>query len=205
MRDPTICQARRLRQQRSARWRCSAGMPCTTTSEPIPVEFAIRTTGMLTLIFLLLTLTVTPIRKLTGWNWLSHFRRMLGLYAFFYGCLHFLTYFGFYQSFSVKSVIADTIKRWFILFGMTALLMMIPLAITSTNGMIKRMGAKNWKRLHWLIYPAAIAGVVHYYLLVKADTTMPAIFGVVLGLLLWQRVSGKSALKSPRMEPSKPV
>jgi DMSO/TMAO reductase YedYZ heme-binding membrane subunit len=170
-----------------------------------PVEFAIRTTGMLTLIFLLLTLTVTPIRKLTGWNWLSHFRRMLGLYAFFYGCLHFLTYFGFYQSFNVKSVIADTIKRWFILFGMTALLMMVPLAITSTNGMIKRMGAKNWKRLHWLVYPAAIAGVVHYYLLVKADTTMPAIFGVVLGLLLWQRVSGKSALKSPRMEPSKPV
>jgi DMSO/TMAO reductase YedYZ heme-binding membrane subunit len=170
-----------------------------------PVEFAIRTTGMLTLIFLLLTLTVTPLRKLTGWNWLSHFRRMLGLYAFFYGCLHFLTYFGFYQSFNVKSVIADTIKRWFILFGMTALLMMIPLAITSTNGMIKRMGAKNWKRLHWLVYPAAIAGVLHYYLLVKADTTMPAMFGVVLGLLLWQRVSGKSTLKSPRMEPSKPV
>ena len=170
-----------------------------------PVEFAIRTTGMLTLIFLLLTLTITPIRKLTGWNWLSHFRRMLGLYAFFYGCLHFLTYFGFYQSFSVKSVIADTIKRWFILFGMTALLMMVPLAITSTNGIIKRMGAKRWKQLHWLIYPAAIAGVLHYYLLVKADTTMPALFGVVLGLLLWQRVSGKSTLKSPRMEPSKPV
>lgn len=170
-----------------------------------PVEFAIRTTGMLTLIFLLLTLTVTPIRKLTGWNWLSHFRRMLGLYAFFYGCLHFLTYFGFYQSFNVKNVLADTIKRWFILFGMTALLMMVPLAITSTNGMIKRMGAKRWKQLHWLIYPAAIAGVLHYYLLVKADTTMPALFGVVLGLLLWQRVSGKSTLKSPRMEPSKPV
>jgi sulfoxide reductase heme-binding subunit YedZ len=170
-----------------------------------PVEFAIRTTGMLTLIFLLLTLTVTPIRKLTGWNWLSHFRRMLGLYAFFYGCLHFLTYFGFYQSFNVKNVLADTIKRWFILFGMTALLMMVPLAITSTNGMIKRMGAKRWKQLHWLIYPAAIAGVLHYYLLVKADTTIPALFGVVLGLLLWQRVSGMSALKSPRMEPSKPV
>jgi DMSO/TMAO reductase YedYZ heme-binding membrane subunit len=170
-----------------------------------PVEFAIRTTGMLTLIFLLLTLTVTPIRKLTGWNWLSHFRRMLGLYAFFYGCLHFLTYFGFYQSFNVKNVLADTIKRWFILFGMTALLMMVPLAITSTNGMIKRMGAKRWKQLHWLIYPAAIAGVLHYYLLVKADTTIPALFGVVLGLLLWQRVSGKSTLKSPRMEPSKPV
>jgi sulfoxide reductase heme-binding subunit YedZ len=170
-----------------------------------PVEFAIRTTGMLTLIFLLLTLAVTPIRKLTGWNWLSHFRRMLGLYAFFYGCLHFLTYFGFYQSFNVKNVIADTIKRWFILFGMTALLMMVPLAITSTDGMIKRMGAKRWKRLHWLIYPAAIAGVLHYYLLVKADTTKPALFGVVLGLLLWQRVSGKSTLKSPRMEPSGPV
>jgi DMSO/TMAO reductase YedYZ heme-binding membrane subunit len=170
-----------------------------------PIEFAIRTTGMLTLIFLLLTLTVTPIRKLTGWNWLSHFRRMLGLYAFFYGSMHFLTYFGFYQSFNVKHVVTDTVARPFILFGMTALLLMVPLAITSTNGMIKRMGAKRWKRLHWLIYPTAIAGVLHYYLLVKADVLKPELFAVVLGLLFWQRVAGKRPPTSPRMAPSEPV
>jgi sulfoxide reductase heme-binding subunit YedZ len=170
-----------------------------------PIEFAIRTTGMLTLIFLLLTLTVTPMRKLTGWNWLSHFRRMLGLYAFFYGSLHFLTYFGFYQSFNVRHVVTDTIARPFILFGMTALLMMIPLAITSTNGMIKRMGAKRWKQLHWLIYPAAIAGVLHYYLLVKADVLKPELFAVVLGLLFWQRLIRKRPPTSPRMAPSEPV
>ena len=170
-----------------------------------PVEFALRTTGMLTLIFLLLTLTVTPIRKLTGWNWLSHFRRMLGLYAFFYGSLHFLTYLGFYQSFNVKHAITDTIARPFILLGMTALLLITPLAITSTNGMIKRMGAKKWKQLHWLIYPAAIAGVLHYYLLVKADTRQPLIFAVVLGLLLWQRVSAKHPPTSPHMAPPKIV
>lgn len=170
-----------------------------------PVEFALRTTGMLTLIFLLLTLTVTPIRKLTGWNWLSHFRRMLGLFAFFYGSLHFLTYLGFYQSFNVKHVITDTIARPFILFGMTALLLITPLAITSTNGMIKRMGAKRWKQLHWLIYPAAIAGVLHYYLLVKADTRQPLIFGVILGLLLWQRVARKHPPTSPRMAPPTPL
>ncbi len=169
-----------------------------------PIEFALRTTGMLTLIFLLLTLTVTPIRKLTGWNWLSHFRRMLGLYAFFYGSIHFLTYFGFYQSFNVKNVIKDTFDRRFILFGMAALLMMVPLAITSTNGMIKRMGAKRWKRLHWLIYPAAIAGVLHYYSLVKADELKPELFAVALGLLFWQRVAGKRPPTSPRMAPSGP-
>lgn len=168
-----------------------------------PVEFALRTTGMLTLIFLLLTLTITPMRKLTGWNWLSHFRRMLGLFAFFYGSLHFLTYLGFYQSFNLRHVIADTIARPFILFGMTALLLITPLAVTSTNGMIKRMGAKRWKQLHWLIYPAAIAAVLHYYLLVKADTRQPLIFAVVLALLLWQRVARKHPPTSPRMVPPK--
>jgi sulfoxide reductase heme-binding subunit YedZ len=155
-----------------------------------PVEFAIRTTGMLTLVFLILSLCVTPVRKITGWNWLSHFRRMLGVYAFFYGVLHFSTYFWLDRELSVSGIVADTVKRPFILFGMTGLLLMVPLAITSTNGMIKRMGGKNWKRLHKLVYPAAIAGVLHYYLLVKADVRQPVAFAVVLGALLLYRMVG---------------
>ena len=155
-----------------------------------PVEYAIRTTGMLTLVFLILSLCVTPVRKVTGWNWLSHFRRMLGVYAFFYGMVHFSTYFWLDRELSVSGIVADTVKRPFILFGMTCLILMAPLAITSTNGMIKRMGGKNWKRLHKLVYPAAIAGVLHYYLLVKADVRQPVAFAVVLGVLLLYRVVG---------------
>lgn len=153
-----------------------------------PVEFAIRTTGMLTLIFVLLTLCVTPARKILGFNYLSNFRRMVGLLAFFYGCLHFLIYLGFYQSFSLSATVRDTIQRPFILFGMTCLFFMIPLAITSTNGMIRRLGVVNWKRLHWLIYPAAIAAVTHYWLLVKADTRKPRYFAAALVVLLGFRL-----------------
>ena len=153
-----------------------------------PTLYAIHTTGMLTLVFLFLTLAVTPLRKITGWNWLSHFRRMLGLYAFFYGCLHLLTYVVFQQSFNLKAVVNDTIKHPFILFGMTALLLMVPLAITSTNAMIKRLGAAKWKRLHQLIYISAIAGVLHYYLLVKADTRQPIAFAIVLAILFAYRL-----------------
>src|SRR3954453_5245207 len=108
-----------------------------------PVEFAIRTTGMLALVFLILCLCVTPLRKITGRNWFSHFRKMLGLYAFFYGLTHLSIYFWLDRSLSIRSLIADTAAHPFILFGMTALLLMVPLAITSTNGMIKRLGAKN--------------------------------------------------------------
>jgi DMSO/TMAO reductase YedYZ heme-binding membrane subunit len=162
-----------------------------------PIEFAIRTTGMMTLIFLLLTLTVTPARKLTGSNYPSHFRRMLGLFAFFYGSLHFLIYFGFYQSFVVSAVIADTYKRPFILFGMTALFLITPLAITSTNGMIRRLGAPRWKRLHRLVYIAAASGVIHYYLLVKADTRLPLALAAVLALLLVFRLLARKPPPGP--------
>jgi DMSO/TMAO reductase YedYZ heme-binding membrane subunit len=153
-----------------------------------PIEFALHTTGTLTLVFLLLTLTITPLRKLTGLNYFSHFRRMLGLYAFFYGATHLLIYVDFNQSFSIAAVVADTIKRPFILFGMTALLLLTPLAITSTNGMIKRLGAARWKRLHQLVYFAAIAGIVHYWLAVKADTRKPLAFAAALFTLLLLRV-----------------
>ena len=155
---------------------------------PDPVNSALHTTGNLALIFLLLTLCITPLRRLTGANWPSHFRRMLGLFAFFYALTHFGIYFSCLQVFSISGVIADTIKRPFILYGMSALVLMIPLAITSTNGMIKRLGAAKWHLLHRLIYVAAICGVVHYWKLVKADIRKPAIYAAALTLLLAYRV-----------------
>src|SRR5579864_8924961 len=124
---------------------------------PDKVNAVLHTTGMVALVFLALTLCVTPVRKLTGWNYLSHFRRMLGLFAFFYALCHFTTYFFLYRRHSVQLVLDEVVKRPFILFGMTALLAMVPLAITSTNGMIKRLGAARWKKLHQLVYVAAAA------------------------------------------------
>jgi len=164
---------------------------------PNPIEYAIRETGTLALIFLFLTLTITPVRKLTGWNWLSHFRREIGLFAFFYGLVHFSIYFGFYQSFNVKKVIADTIARRFILAGMGAMTILTPLALTSTNSIIKRMGAARWKKLHSYIYYAAGLGVLHYYLLVKADETKPEIYAAVLAVLLGYRLVVHLLRKKP--------
>ena len=129
-----------------------------------PIEFVIRTTGLLTFIFLILSLAVTPIRLISGRNWLSHFRRMLGVYAFFYCCVHLSLYFTFDRGLSIPHLIKDTIQRPFILFGMLGFSMILPLAITSTNGMIKRLGAAKWKLLHKLAYIAGIAGAIHYYL-----------------------------------------
>ena len=153
-----------------------------------PVEYLIRTTGMLALIFLILSLAITPARKISGYNAFSHFRKMLGLCAFFYGLLHFASYFIFDRSLGIKSTIADTWARPFILLGMTALLVMVPLALTSTTGMIKRLGAARWKRLHRLAYMAGVAGALHYFLLVKADTRQPLVFAAVLTLLLGYRL-----------------
>lgn len=153
-----------------------------------PVAFAIHTTGMLALIFLILSLAITPARLISGSNWLSLFRRMLGLYAFFYASLHLLIYWAGQRGFSIAAVISESIKRPFILFGMTGLLLMVPLAITSTNGMIKRMGAAKWKRLHQLAYVSGIAGVIHYYMFVKADHRQPIVFIGVLAVLLLYRL-----------------
>jgi sulfoxide reductase heme-binding subunit YedZ len=153
-----------------------------------PLEFVTRTTGMLTLIFLILTLAISPLRKITGLNWLGKFRRMLGLYAFFYGCLHLLTYLWFDRSFNFSSMVQDVVQRRFILFGMTAFLLMVPLAITSTNKMIKRLGGKRWSKLHRLVYIAAIAGVAHYWMLVKSDIRLPLTFAFILVLLLSHRL-----------------
>lgn len=153
-----------------------------------PLEYVTRTTGMLTLIFLMLSLLVTPLRKITGWNWLGMHRRMLGLYAFFYGALHFLTYIWFDRFFNLKSALGDVVQRPFIAVGFASFLIMIPLAITSTNKMVKRLGGKRWNRLHKAVYLAGMLGALHYYLLVKSDTRLPLAFAGVLALLLGYRI-----------------
>ena len=154
---------------------------------PNPLEFVTRTTGMLTLVFLSLTVAITPLRKIFGANSLVKFRRMLGLFAFFYGSLHLLTYIWFDRFFNLKSTVEDIARRPFILVGMLGFLLMVPLAITSTNKMVKRIGGKRWARLHQLVYFAVTAGVVHFWMLVKSDTRLPLTFGfIVFGLLAYR-------------------
>ena len=153
-----------------------------------PLEFVTRTTGMLTLVFLTISLAVTPVRKVTGANWLVKFRRLLGLFAFFYGFLHLMTYVSFDRFFNLKSIPADVLKRPFIAIGMTAFLLMIPLAITSTNKMVKRLGGKLWNRLHKIVYLAGVAGVIHYWMLVKANKQLPLTFAFILAVLLGYRL-----------------
>jgi sulfoxide reductase heme-binding subunit YedZ len=160
---------------------------------PNPLEFATRTTGMLTLVFLSLTVAVTPVRKIFGVNSLVKVRRMLGLFAFFYGALHLLTYVWFDRFFNLISVVQDVGKRPFILVGMTSFILMAPLAITSTNKMVKRLGGKRWATLHRLVYLAAIAGVVHFWMLVNSDTRLPLTFGFILLFLLGYRLFAKYA------------
>jgi sulfoxide reductase heme-binding subunit YedZ len=153
---------------------------------------------MLALIFLILTLTITPARKITGWNGFSHFRRMLGLFAFFYGVIHLTIYFALYRSFDFISAGEDILDRPFILLGMAALIMMIPLAITSTNRMIKRLGAARWKRLHKLVYPAAIAAGIHYLLVGKILLPQPIAFATVIAALLGYRLLFTQWTSSPK-------
>lgn len=155
---------------------------------PNPVEFATRTTGMLTLVFLSLTVAITPLRRIFGINSLVKVRRILGLFAFFYGSLHLLTYIWFDRLWSLASVASDVVQRPFILVGMTAFLLMVPLAITSTNKMVKRIGGKRWAKLHRLAYLAAIAGVVHFWMLVKSDKSLPLTFGFIIVFLLGYRL-----------------
>jgi len=146
---------------------------------------------MLTLVFLLLTLSITPLRKIFGINALTRARRMIGLFAFFYGALHLLTYVWFDRFFNLRSIVEDVSQRRFILVGMTAFFLMVPLAITSTNKMVRRIGGKNWARLHKLVYVAGILGVVHFWMLVKSDIRLPVTFGFILALLLAHRIAVK--------------
>jgi sulfoxide reductase heme-binding subunit YedZ len=166
-----------------------------------PVEFFLRTTGVLTLVFLLITLSVTPVRKYFGWNNLVKFRRMLGLYAFFYGALHLITYSVFDKSLSLSAIARDVWQRPFIAVGMLAFFLLVPLAVTSTNGMIKRLGGKNWARLHRLTYPVAILGVIHFWMIVKSDVFYPALFAIALAVLLFYRIY--NARQKPKARESK--
>jgi len=154
-----------------------------------PIEVITHATGDWTLRFLLITLSITPIRKLTGRLWLIRYRRMFGLFAFFYGTLHFLTYIWLDKFFDLHEMLHDIAKRKFITVGFTGFVLMIPLALTSTAGWIRRLGGKRWQALHRLIYFSAIAGVIHYWWLVKADFHLPLEYGVILAVLLGYRIA----------------
>jgi len=152
-----------------------------------PVEFLQHATGDWTLRFLIFTLCITPFRKLFNLPDLIRLRRMLGLFAFFYVCLHFITYLGPDQQFDLAGMWKDVAKRPFITVGFTAFVLLIPLAITSTAGWIRRLGGKRWQMLHRSIYFAAVLGVIHYYWLVKSDVREPLFYGTLVAiLLLWR-------------------
>ena len=152
-----------------------------------PIEELLHELGRWGLKFLLLTLAVTPLRRWTGWNWLIRFRRMLGLFAFFYILLHFVVYAVLDQSLDLAAIVEDIIKRPYITLGMAGLLMLIPLAATSTRGMMRRLG-KRWQKLHRLVYVIAIVAVWHFYWQVKLDTLDASIYAVILAFLLGTRI-----------------
>jgi sulfoxide reductase heme-binding subunit YedZ len=163
-----------------------------------PIEFITRSTGTWTLVGLLLTLSITPLRRLTGQVALLRYRRMLGLFSFFYGCLHFVTYIWLDQFFDPAAIARDILKRPFITIGFTAFVLLIPLAATSTHAMMRRLG-RRWQQLHRLIYLIALLGVIHYVWLVKKDLTEPLIYGGVLACLLVLRLpQGVNWLQSAR-------
>ena len=157
-----------------------------------PIEYITRFTGSWALIILLASLAVTPLRRLTGWYELIKLRRLLGLFAFCYAALHFSTYMVLDLFFDFAAIAKDVLKRPYITVGFSALLLMIPLAVTSTAGMIRRLG-KRWQQLHYLVYGIAILGVLHFYWLVKADIRRPVQYGAVLTLLLGFRLAFKLA------------
>jgi sulfoxide reductase heme-binding subunit YedZ len=149
-----------------------------------PVEVIIQSLGTWTLVFLCATLAVTPLRKITGWHWLVMLRRMLGLYAFFYAVLHFTSYVWLDRDLDVEAILHDIPKRPFITIGFACFVLLIPLALTSTNAMVRRLGAKRWLALHRLVYVIAVGGVIHYWWLVKRDITQPALYAALLAVLL---------------------
>lgn len=191
-----------------------------------PLSDLTNETGVWALRFLCITLAITPVRRLTGWNWIIRFRRMTGLFAFFYGTLHFLVYTiadrfagldfpdGIVSWTTARnlamSVGEDIYKRPFITVGFTALMLMLPLAITSTAGWIRRLGGRRWQALHRLVYASAVAGVVHYYWLVKADISRPVTYGAIVALLLGfrlyqSRVKAAAAVRIPRQAATREI
>lgn len=157
---------------------------------PNPEQTVIWTTGLWALRLLLLTLAITPLRKLTGWAELARYRRMLGLFAFFYAALHFTAWLGLVNGFDLDMALRDIVKHPFVLAGMTALTLMLPLALTSTNGTIRRLGAQRWQRLHRLVYAVAVVAVFHYWWgkLAKNDTAAPTAYALILAALLALRL-----------------
>jgi len=164
-----------------------------------PIEFITLSTGTWTLVFLLATLAVTPLQKITGRPWLIQFRRLIGLFAFFYACLHFTTYVWLDKFFDLAEIVKDIAKRPFIAAGFFAFLSLIPLAITSTAGSIRRLGEKHWQLLHRILYLSAAAAVLHFWWKVKADTRVPRIYAAILAALLLYRAA--SALWKPHRVP----
>ena len=175
-----------------------------------PIEFITHATGDWTIRFLVITLAITPLRKILRLPQLIRFRRMLGLFAFFYAFLHFSTWIGLDKFFDWSEMWKDVLKRRFITVGFTAFVLMIPLAITSTAGMIRRLGGKRWQMLHRAIYVSAILGVIHYYWLVKSDVRKPLLYASLVAILLAYRLGAwiygrrKSATASSTAEPSQP-
>ena len=154
-----------------------------------PIAYITHFTGDWTIRFLLITLSVTPLRKLLGMPKLARYRRMLGLFAFFYGSLHLMTWFWLDKFFDPREMVKDVIKRRFITAGMTAFALMLPLAVTSTAGWVRRLGFERWQRIHRLIYFSALAAVIHYYWLVKSDVRLPLLYGGILLVLMLYRVT----------------
>ena len=168
-----------------------------------PLEYITHETGDWALYLLCITLAVTPLRRLTGWNWLVKLRRMLGLFAFFYALLHFIAFFWFDHFFDVAAMLRDVVKRPFILVGFTAFVLLIPLAVTSTNGMIKRLGGKRWQWLHRLIYLVAPLAVLHFWWMKAAKNNLaePALFAAIVAVLLlarlyWSRVKARNVARA---------
>ena len=169
---------------------------------PDPAAFIQHSTGDWVLRLLVITLTITPARKILGLPELIRFRRMLGLFAFFYVCLHFLTYVGFDKLFNLTDILKDVAKRPYITVGFTAFVLLIPLAVTSTAGWIRRLGGRRWQMLHRLIYIAAVCGVVHYYWLVKSAVFRPLAYGAMVAVLLAWRL-GNWWVKRPGTVPAR--
>ena len=165
-----------------------------------PIEFITRNTGDWTLYFLCLTLAVTPLRRVSKWNWLIKLRRMLGLFAFFYAALHFTTFLWFDHFFDVDEMLKDVVKRPFITVGFSAFVLLIPLALTSTNGMVKRLGGKRWQWLHRSIYLIASLGILHFWWMKagKHDFAQPALFGTIVAVLLASRLYWRLAQRQPQ-------
>ena len=172
---------------------------------PNPLEFIQHATGDWTLRFLLITLTISPLRKLLHVPELIRFRRMLGLFAFFYACLHFTTYLWFDKVFDLSEIWKDVYKRPFITVGFTAFVLLIPLAITSTAGWIRRLGGRRWQMLHRAIYFSAVCGVIHYYWQVKSAVIRPLTYGALVALLLGWRVMDWLVRRKQTVSPAKPA